>query len=45
MEPVFAVFFAWFWLGERMGLWGWLGAGLILCGIFLAELRTVGSKW
>ena len=45
MEPVFAAFFAWFWLGERMGLWGWMGAGLILCGIFMAELRTVSSKW
>ncbi|MCX5915749.1 MAG: DMT family transporter [Deltaproteobacteria bacterium] len=45
MEPVFAALFAWFWLGERMGLWGWMGAGLILGGIFLAELRTVSSKW
>jgi drug/metabolite transporter (DMT)-like permease len=45
MEPVFAAFFAWFWLGERMGLWGWIGAGLILGGIFLAELKTVSSKW
>lgn len=22
MEPVFAAFFAWWWLGERLGLWG-----------------------
>ncbi len=44
MEPVFAALFAWFWLGERMGLWGWMGAGLILGGIFLAELRTVSRK-
>jgi len=38
MEPVFAAFFAWFWLGEKMGLWGWMGAGSILAGILLAEL-------
>ena len=44
MEPVFAAFFARFWLGEKMGLWGWVGAGLILGGIFLAELRTVSRK-
>lgn len=44
MEPVFAALFAWFWLGERMGLWGWMGASLILGGIFLAELRTVSRK-
>jgi drug/metabolite transporter (DMT)-like permease len=43
MEPVFAALFAWFWLGERMGLWGWMGAGLILGGIFLAELKAV--RW
>ena len=40
MEPVFAAVFAWIWLNERMGPWGWIGAGLILGGIFLAELRT-----
>ena len=38
MEPVFAAFFAWFWLGEKMGLWGWMGAVSILAGILLAEL-------
>jgi drug/metabolite transporter (DMT)-like permease len=37
MEPVFAAFFAWFWIGERMGPWGWLGAGCILAGILMAE--------
>ena len=39
MEPVFATFFAWLWLGETLGLWGWVGAALILAGILLAELR------
>lgn len=38
MEPVFAALFAWLWLGERMGFWGWMGAGSILAGILLAEL-------
>jgi drug/metabolite transporter (DMT)-like permease len=38
MEPVFAALFAWFWLGEKMGMWGWMGAGAILAGILLAEL-------
>jgi len=39
MEPVFASFFAWFWLGERMGSWGVIGAAFILSGILLAELK------
>jgi len=38
MEPVFAAFFAWFWLGEKVGVWGWMGAASILAGILLAEL-------
>lgn len=38
MEPVFAAFFAWFWIGERMGLWGWIGAGCILSGILIVEI-------
>jgi drug/metabolite transporter (DMT)-like permease len=44
MEPVFAALFAWFWLGERMGLWGWMGAGLILAGILLAEWNSLRGK-
>ncbi len=39
MEPVFATFFAWLLLDEILGLWGWVGAVLILAGILLAELR------
>jgi drug/metabolite transporter (DMT)-like permease len=38
MEPVFAAFFAWFWIGEKMGTWGWIGAGFILAGILMAEV-------
>jgi hypothetical protein len=26
-----------FWIGERMGPWGWIGAGCILAGILMAE--------
>jgi len=37
MEPVFAALFAWYWLGEKLGPWGWAGAGCILAGILLVE--------
>lgn len=36
-EPVAAAIFAWAWLGERLSGGQWLGAGLILAGIVLAE--------
>jgi hypothetical protein len=26
-----------FWIGERMGVWEWIGAGYILAGILMAE--------
>ncbi|MDH4264333.1 MAG: DMT family transporter, partial [Deltaproteobacteria bacterium] len=39
LEPVFAALFARWWLGEHMGVWGWMGAGMILSGILLAELK------
>jgi len=44
LEPVFAALFAWVWLGERLGLWGWMGAGLILTGILLAEWNSLRGK-
>jgi drug/metabolite transporter (DMT)-like permease len=37
MEPVFAAFFAWLWIGEKLGTWGWIGAGCILAGILIVE--------
>ena len=37
LEPVFAALFAWFWIGERMGSWGWIGAGCIWAGILAVE--------
>lgn len=39
MEPVFAALFAFILAGERMTGRGWLGAGLILMGILLSEIR------
>ncbi len=39
MEPVFAAFFAWLWLGELITGQALLGAALILAGMLAAELR------
>lgn len=43
MEPVFAAFFAYLWLGEVVAGRGFAGAALILAGMLLAELRR-GNK-
>jgi drug/metabolite transporter (DMT)-like permease len=43
MEPVFAACFAWVWIGERLGPWGWAGAGCILAGIVLVETVKRGK--
>jgi drug/metabolite transporter (DMT)-like permease len=37
-EPVFATVTSWVWLGERLSVTQWVGAGLILGGMILAEL-------
>jgi drug/metabolite transporter (DMT)-like permease len=46
-EPVFAALASWLWLGERLSAAQWLGGGLILLGMVLAELpasrRTAAS--
>jgi len=42
LEPVFAWVTSYFILGERLGWRGGIGAGLILAGIFISELK--GSK-
>ena len=39
LEPVFAALFAYLLLGERLGLWGWAGAGLIGVAMLLSELK------
>lgn len=42
-EPVFAALFGFALAGERLTAWGWVGCGLILLGMLLAELRpTIG---
>lgn len=38
MEPVFAGLFGYLLAGERLGLTGWIGAGLILAGMIATEL-------
>jgi drug/metabolite transporter (DMT)-like permease len=55
MEPVFAGLFGFLLAGERLSARGWLGAGLILAGMLVAELggrlpaapgqpRTIGAQ-
>ena len=39
MEPVFAAFFAMLFMGDRLTGTGWFGAGLIICGMLLAEVK------
>ena len=39
LEPVFAALFAYLLLGERLGVWGWVGAGLVGVAMLLSELR------
>lgn len=39
LEPIFASLFAFWWLGERWGLRGWLGGGVILAATLLSQLR------
>ena len=38
LEPVFATAASWAWLGERLSATQWVGAGLVLAGMVLAEL-------
>ena len=39
LEPVFAALFAYLLLGERLGVWGWVGAGLVGVAMLFSELR------
>lgn len=38
LEPVFAAVFAFYLLGERLGLLGWLGASLVVAAMLISEL-------
>jgi drug/metabolite transporter (DMT)-like permease len=40
LEPVFAAFFAWLWIGEAVTWAVWLGGGVMLGGILIAELQA-----
>lgn len=39
LEPVFAAVFAYALLGERLGAFGWLGGGLVVVAMAIAELK------
>ncbi len=41
MEPVCAALMAWYVLGERLGMRGWLGSALILTAVLLGSLPRV----
>ena len=44
LEPVFAAFFAWQWLGEALGVTAALGAMLILASLWLSSLPEASAK-
>ncbi len=44
LEPVFAALFAYVLLGEALGVWGWVGAGLVGAAMLLSELRLGSEK-
>ncbi len=44
LEPVFAGIASFYWLGERLTGRGWMGAGLVLLGVLLAELKPRGDE-
>jgi drug/metabolite transporter (DMT)-like permease len=39
MEPVFAAWLSWWFLGERLDAMAWLGSGLIVSAVLLGSLR------
>lgn len=43
LEPVFAALTSYLVFAEQLTARGWLGAGLILAGVLLAELRSAGA--
>ena len=43
METVFAVIGGFFLLGERLGLQEMLGCGLMLAGMLLTQLQSIGQ--
>lgn len=44
LEPVYAAWLAWYFLGERFGLRGWIGSMLVLVGVVLGSLSVSSIK-
>lgn len=44
LEPVFAAAFAAWWLGERLGVAGWVGGALVVLAMAIGELRLRGRR-
>lgn len=44
LEPVYAATFAYFWLGERLGLQGLAGAGLIVVATLISQLKSAKPR-
>jgi drug/metabolite transporter (DMT)-like permease len=44
LEPVFAAFFSWLWIGERVTRAVWFGGTLMLLGVIAAELPAYGER-
>jgi drug/metabolite transporter (DMT)-like permease len=40
-EPGAAAVFAFFWLGEQLGAWGWIGAALMIAGMIVSQWNSV----
>ncbi len=41
LEPAYAAWLAWYYLGERLGPSSWVGSGLILTAVLLSTLRPL----
>jgi drug/metabolite transporter (DMT)-like permease len=44
LEPAFAAWLAWYFLGEQLSAQGWLGSGLILAGVIIGGLTQVRDE-
>lgn len=44
LEVVFAAFFGWFFLGERLGWWGILGGAVVVAGVILVGWDAASGK-
>ena len=44
LEPVFAAFFSWLWIGEALTRAIWIGGGLMLMGVIVAEVPLIRER-